>query len=214
MRFTFVPRSTFSMSLTLAFFFLLIGSYKLVVFTILVLAGWSFILRKKIVFENDDQFTTRGTIYAPISGHVTAVEATETEKIVTIKTNFKDNFGLYLPSTSEVKNLNFETQSSVNWIDETSDLDSSKGVFLELYDKNRQKICLQFIKYYLGHLPELVILPGDRGQRQANIGYFLFGGLTKLYLPQNFNIEVSKGDSVVSTETIIARYNENDKEQK
>lgn len=208
MRFTFVPKGTFIMYMTIAMFLFLLGAYKLFLLSALLIAGWSFILRKKVVYENDDQFTTRGSLFAPISGVVTDVQTTENKNIITIKTSLKDNFGLYLPSTTEVKNLNYEKDSCILWLDKTTTLDETKGVYLELYDKNRQDIALHFFKYYLGRLPELVILPGDRGQRHANIGYFLFGGLTKVYLPKTFSVEVSVGAKVISTETIIARYND------
>lgn len=208
MRFTFVPKSTFFMVLTFAMIFLVLGAFRLLLLTIVGLGVWTFVLRKKIVFENDDQFTTRGSVFSPISGRVTLVEETTTNKVITIKTTLLDNFGLYLPSTSEVKNLNYEKTSHVFWFDKTSVLDLGHGVVLELHDKNRQIFTLQFIKYYLGNLPELVILPGDRGQRHANFGYFLFGGLTKVFLPQTFNIEVKAGDKVISTESIIARFSD------
>lgn len=211
MRYTFLSKGTFTAVITIALLFLLVGSVLFSFLILLLLFGVAFILRKKIVYDHDDQFTTRGMFYAPISGRVVARNENDDFLIVTIVTNFYDNLGIYLPLTCEVKNLYYNKEAE-RYFFPTSSPDLNKGVTIELRDKNKQEINLNFLKNIVGYLPELVVLPGDRGQRQANIGYYLFGGITNIFLPKTFKVDVSVGDKVISTETIIAHFD--DKETK
>lgn len=193
---------------TALLFFLVIGSFLLFLVTALILAAHFFFYRKKIVFDHEDQITTLGTVYAPISGKVVAIKEEEDSKVVTIRTSFIDNFGIYLPITCEIKNLIMNKDSYLYRFSSDADFVPERGIVLELKDKKNRVITLNFIRYFTGKVADLVVLPGDRGRRQSSIGFFPFGGITKIILPKSFDVEVADGSRVVSTETIVARFNE------
>ena len=164
-----------------------------------------YIFRRKKVYFHEDQVTTTGTVFAPVSGKVVRVSEGNT-KSITIRMNILDELGIYLPCTSEIKNLNFHSDYS-SFRFSSLNLDSSEvGTVLELSDKKKRVISLQFIRFVTGRLPELVILPGDRGRRQVNIGYFPYGGFVILNLPEESEIVVKEGDRLVATEAIVARF--------
>ena len=52
-------------------------------------------------------------------------------------------------------------------------------------------------------------MPGDRGGRRVNIGYFPFGGTVVLYLPKKYEILVKVNDDVNAGETIFAVIQDN-----
>ena len=47
-------------------------------------------------------------------------------------------------------------------------------------------------------------MPGDRGGRRVNIGYFPFGGTLILYLPEKYEILIKENESINAGESIIA----------
>jgi phosphatidylserine decarboxylase len=49
-----------------------------------------------------------------------------------------------------------------------------------------------------------MVMPGDRGGRRVNIGYFPFGGTVMLYLPKKYEILIKTNDEVTAGETIMA----------
>ena len=63
---------------------------------------------------------------------------------------------------------------------------------------------MTFFKCRLGLWPELIVMPGDKGGRRVNIGYFPFGGTVMLYLPKKYEILIKSNDEVLAGETILA----------
>ncbi len=208
MKLSYMSRTVMFYYVTALFLSLVIGSFLLFLIISIVLACHFFLYRKKVVFDHEDQITTLGTVYAPISGKVVAIKNDAAVKIITIRTSFIDNFGIYLPITCEVKNLIMNKDSYLYRFSSDDDFKQDRGTVLELKDKKNRTISMNFIRYFSGKAADLVILPGDRGRRQSAIGFFPFGGVTKVILPIGFELEVTVGSRVISTETIVARFNE------
>jgi phosphatidylserine decarboxylase len=149
--------------------------------------------------------TTQGTVFAPVSGKVEKIN-NEGRKYILFKIGLLNEEGIYLPFTCEIKNLSFHSDFSSFRFSSPKDISDEKGTVLELSDKKKRSISMQFVRFVSGKLPELIVLPGDRGRRQVNIGYFPFGGYVKLLLPSESEIVVKEGDKVVATEAIVARF--------
>jgi len=205
MRFTYLSRSTLFIFLVVFLFLCLIGSLSLLALFILVLASTLFLFRRKKTYFHEDQVTTTGTVFSPISGKVVEVKKSGVKSLL-VKMTFLDESGIYLPCTSEIKNLNFHSDFSAFRFSAPKDISEEKGTVLKLTDKKGRSISLQFIRFISSKLPELIILPGDRGRRQVNIGYFPFGGYVKVLLPEESEVVVNVGEKVIATETIVARF--------
>ena len=114
--------------------------------------------------------------------------------------------GIYLPLSCEIKNLLvLKGQSFFRYFKavEVIGTKEGKGVSLAL-DNRGESLGLTFFKCKFGLWPELLVIPGDRGGRRVNIGYFPFGGTVMLYLPKKYEILVKSNDEVNAGETIIA----------
>lgn len=176
---------------------------------LVVLATTLYLFRRRKIYFHEDQMTTTGTVFAPVSGRVVEI-VNGNSKSILIKMGLLQEEGIYLPSTSEIKNLTFHSDFSSFRFSTPKDICDDKGTVLELSDKKGRTISMQFIRFVTGRLPELIVLPGDRGRRQVNIGYFPFGGYVKLLLPQDCEVVVKEGDKVIATEAIVARFVEED----
>mgnify|MGYP005689369667 CR=1 FL=1 len=114
--------------------------------------------------------------------------------------------GINLPLSSEVKMLHVLKGQSflrTHVASEVIGTKEGKGVSLAL-DNRGETVGLTFFKCKLGLWPELMVMPGDRGGRRVNIGYFPFGGTVMLYLPKKYEILVKTNDEITCGETIIA----------
>jgi phosphatidylserine decarboxylase len=83
-----------------------------------------------------------------------------------------------------------------------------KGFSLVL-DNRGEYIGMTFYKCRLGLYPEVLVMPGDRGGRRVNIGYFPFGGTLMLYLPGKYEILSKNNDEISAGETIMAVLSDN-----
>lgn len=117
--------------------------------------------------------------------------------------------GLYLPLKAEVKDFQSRDGKSFFRFNSKPLADQSSiavsGICLSLETIKKQFVGMQFIKCSLGQWPELVLMPGDRGKERANIGFFPFGGTVVLFLPENYDILISKNNEVIAGETVIAK---------
>jgi phosphatidylserine decarboxylase len=135
----------------------------------------------------DDPVVTTGVVFAPCNGKIIAVHQNEENIQIEISILPWREMGIFLPMSSEIKNL---------WR-------TKKEVVLEL-DSRSDLIGMHFIKRVLGLWPELIVTPGDKGGRQVNIGFFPFGGTLVLYLPKKYEILIKNFNEVIAGETIVA----------
>ncbi len=136
--------------------------------------------------------TTQGSIYAPVTGRVVHVESRDGKlNEITIKMNLFSGFGIYLPISSRVNNVVFN--------------DKNFGTKVTLEDQLERKIRLFFTNSRFKRDPELVIMPGDIGRRQVDIGFYPFAATVKMQVDNTQNL-VNINDHVRGGETIIARF--------
>lgn len=114
--------------------------------------------------------------------------------------------GIFLPLSCEIKNLLvLKGQSFFRLKKAIEELGAKEGKGVSLALDNRgESVGLTFYKCKVGLWPELMVMPGDRGGRRVNIGYFPFGGTVMLYLPKKYEILVKTNDEVTAGETIFA----------
>lgn len=100
-------------------------------------------------------------------------------------------YGIYLPISARVNNVIF------------NDKDFGTKVILE--DSNDRKIRLFFINSFFKRDPELIVLPGDLGRRQVDIGFYPLGATVKMQV-ENSELLVAMNEKVRGGETIVGRY--------
>jgi hypothetical protein len=176
------------------------------------------LLRKSRNDFRDDPISTRGVIFAPANGKVIHIEHNVShglygEKFIEIQIMIPwwKEMGIFLPLSCEIKNLLImkgESFFRYNNAAEVLGSKEGKGIGLAL-DNRGESIGLTFLKCKLGLWPELIVMPGDKGGRRVNIGYFPFGGTVILYLPEKYEILVKTKDEVNAGETIFAVVPEN-----
>lgn len=191
----------------------LFGLYKTVVCLVLLYIFIYIVLRKNRNNFRDDPVTTKGVIFAPCNGKVLHVEKNishvaygEGLTEVQIMIPWWKEMGIYLPLSSEVKNIIVHKGRSFfryHKAVETVGANIGKGLSLVL-DNRGETVGMTFYKCRIGMWPEILVMPGDRGGRRVNIGYFPFGGTLMLYLPEKYEILVNVNDEVGAGETIMA----------
>ncbi len=203
--------NTFAVILFITFW--LFGFYKILLIFALIYTFLYLVLRKNRNDFRDDPVSTKGVIFSPINGKIIHIEQNVShglygEQLIEIQIMIPwwKEMGIYLPLSCEIKTLLvhngysfFRTHKAV----EVLGSKEGKGVALAL-DNRGECIGLTFLKCKLGFWPELMIMPGDRGGRRVNIGYFPFGGTVMLYLPKKYEILVKENDEVSACETIFA----------
>lgn len=171
-----------------------------------------FFRRRRGVYK-ENQSVKDGIVYSPSSGKVIKINSLESHSLfgndlnkVQIRVPWHKDYGIYLPYTSEVKDLRTITGKDFfrysKWA--TLDLKSKSGVLIALKNQKGDEIGLQLVKCVAGLWPEIKVMPGDRGKRQANIGLLPLGGTLILYIPKKYEILVHEGQEVVAGESLIA----------
>lgn len=166
---------------------LLLGAYNIFM-TIFVLHLFLYVLFRKTPNRfRDNPVVTTGVIFSPCNGKINSIAYTEDCIKIKISVMPWKEMGIFLPLSAEIKNL---------WR-------STKEVILEL-DSRNDIIEMHFFKRFFGFWPELIVMAGDRGGRQVNIGFFPMGGIVVLYLPKKYEILIKDFNNVIAGETIIA----------
>jgi hypothetical protein len=210
---SYLPAKFNTLAAILFVFFWLFGFYKILTIMILIYIILYVVLRKSRNDFRDDPISTRGVIFSPANGKVVHIEHNVSHGFygdqlieIQIMIPWWKEMGIFLPLSCEIKNLLvLKGQSFFRYLKAVEVLGSKegKGVGLAL-DNRGESIGLTFFKCKLGLWPELMVMPGDRGGRRVNIGYFPFGGTVMLYLPKKYEILVKTNDEVNAGETIFA----------
>jgi hypothetical protein len=210
---SYLPAKFNTFAAILFVFFWLFGFYKILSILIFAYIILYVVLRKSRNDFRDDPISTRGVIFSPANGKVVHIEHNVSHGFygdqlieIQIMIPWWKEMGIFLPLSCEIKNLLvLKGQSFFRYLKAVEVLGSKegKGVGLAL-DNRGESIGLTFFKCKLGLWPELMVMPGDRGGRRVNIGYFPFGGTVMLYLPKKYEILVKTNDEVNAGETIFA----------
>lgn len=202
---------------TLAFFsfFLLwlFNLYQTLLAVVLIYIVLYVVLRRNRNDFRDDHSVTKGLVFSPANGKIVHIEHNVSHGIygdqlieIQILIPWWKEMGIYMPLSAEIKTLLVLKGRSFYRYRKTEEItgsDIGKGVSLSL-DNRGESVGLTFFKCRLGLWPELIVMPGDKGGRRVNIGYFPFGGTVMLYLPKKYEILIKSNDEVQAGETILA----------
>lgn len=182
---------------------------------VLVYGGLLFLFRQNRLTYKDDVAFKNDVLYSPVSGVLKSVRANVEHPFfgknlseVRIIVRPWQEYGVYLPFTSEVvelkaqrgkKFLRFQ-EGSIDFSTEEKDI----GLDLMLTGVNGSTIGMKFVPCWFGGWPEIALLPGDRGKRRTNIGYFPFGGSLILYLPAEIHLLLETGDELIAGVSVFA----------
>jgi phosphatidylserine decarboxylase len=210
---SYLPAKFNTLAGILFFIFWFFSLYKILTVVMIIYIVLYVVLRKSRNDFRDDPITTRGVIFSPANGRIINIEPNVShgmfgEQLVEIQimVPWWREMGIVLPLSSEIKNLLLLKGQSFFRYKKAAEILGSKegkGVGLELSNRG-ESIGLTFLKCKLGLWPELLVMPGDRGGRRVNIGFFPFGGTVMLYLPKKYEILVRENDEVNAGETIFA----------
>lgn len=198
---------------SIAFCFLF-GFWLLWFAIILVYAGIWYLFRKQVSRLFRDDFINTQNVLAPVNGK--AIQVVENishpffgKDLMAIRfnVNFFDEYGIYLPAATEVKNVKTEVIKEINRFKNYDLSDQSfqgNGILIKLKSKFDELVGIQVLKDRFSLSPRVVVQPGDRGRACANIGVIPFGGSVVLYFNKNFKTHIKEGDDVDAGKTIIA----------
>lgn len=194
-------------------FFWMVGLPLLLLLVFFAYCLFLFIFRKKRGVFKENPSITDGVLYSPVQGKVIQITPNSSHPSIgeglteiVVKIPWHVEYGVYLPFTSEVKDLFVVKGRDFFRLSKLKDIKFSDraGVMLALENQKGDEIGLQLIKCTAGLWPEIKVMPGDRGKRQANIGLLPFGGTLVLYIPSKYEILVQDGQDVIAGESLIA----------
>lgn len=192
MKIFYLSKSTINFIIVVAFLLLLLFGFYLFLFFFVIVGLFLFLFRRKLSSFKEDQVTTRGSIYAPVTGKVIGINKISNEvSELSIRMGLLSGYGIYLPISARVNNVIFK--------------DKDFGTKVTLEDSNERKIRLYFINSFFKRDPELIVLPGDLGRRQVDIGFYPFGATVKMQV-ENSELLVAVNEKVRGGETIVGRY--------
>lgn len=204
----------------LCFFLLLVFNF-IFIFGLIVLYLLTFFLFRKLnPLLKEEPLNNNEVLYSPVNGKVTHIRKQLNHEQfggpvseIRIIIPWWKEYGVYLPKTSEIKELIYKPGKShfrYGWKNPISfSPDIPPGQYLELETIQGEILGLHFSSCPLGMHPHIHVLPGDRGKNIANIGFFPFGGTLHFYFPENFEILVQEGQNISACETLIAGTIEN-----
>lgn len=205
MTFSYLPK-VIHYGFCLAIFILWPFSLKAAFALFLIYTLTVFVFRKRKIRFRDDQLTTDGLLFSPISGKVEYIRELEEELQILLKSRPWQEMGLHMPLTGEVLQVIREK----NIVDKASNL-PGRVQSLEFSNKAGHSIKMIFENALFGSRPQVMIVPGDRGKRKVNIGYMPFGGRLSLLLPKDSELMIKIGDDVSAAETVLASLTRNNK---
>jgi uncharacterized membrane protein len=210
---SYLPARFNTLAFILFFILWIFGLYKILLVLFLAYIILYLSLRKDRNDFRDDPVVTKGVIFAPANGKIVHIEHNVSHGMygdqmveIQIMIPWWKETGVSLPLSSEIRTLLvLKGQSFFRYHKavEVIGTKEGKGVALAL-DNRGETVGLTFFKCKLGLWPELMVMPGDRGGRRVNIGFFPFGGTVMLYLPKKYEILMKINDEVNAGESILA----------
>ena len=140
------------------------------------------VLSKKLSATEESPLCPRH-YHCPVDGRISGVspEINGEFSEVKIATPWWKRSGIYLPLDGEVTDIEPRPGKSVD---------------VRVQGSRQNPVVLNIHKGFLGGMPKLRIIPGDRGQVTAPIGWAPWGGAIHVYLPQECEILVEEGNQV------------------
>lgn len=191
------------------------GHYGIFIVALLVLVGFLYLFRRPKTVFRDYPDSTKGVIFAPISGRVASIRhhqyspslGDDYQEIIIIA-SWGDEMGITLPVTAEVVELERHSgkrNSRQSWraLLGRGDADRWDYVLLVLKTPFQELVGMKIVHAPLAGIFSSPLLPGDRGKRQVEIGHLPFGGTLLLYIPAKYKIMIAINDQVVAGTTLI-----------
>ena len=210
---SYLPAKFNTFAFIVFFLLWLFSFYKTMLLAMVAYVVLYVTLRKNRNDFRDDPMSTKGVMFSPANGKIVHIEHNVShgmygEQLVEIQIMIPwwKEMGVFMPLSAEIKTLLvLKGQSFFRYhkAEEKIGTREGKGVALAL-DNRGETTGLTFFKCKVGLWPELMVMPGDRGGRRVNIGYFPFGGTVMLYLPKKYEILMKINDEVIAGESIIA----------
>ncbi|OUR98952.1 hypothetical protein A9Q84_05940 [Halobacteriovorax marinus] len=195
---TYLPRWTF-----VAFIFSAIALFALVgifglISSILIYSIFLIIFRRVRKDLREDSNSSAGVIFSPVNGRVVKIVKNTEHSFfgksytsILIQVPFWKGLGLFFPVTSEIQDVKTSFESCPDHLVKfklASGLEVGFSVGLNI----------------LRLVPQIVVLPGDRGKQKMNFGYLPFGGSVKVYIPSSLEVLINENDEVVAGQGILA----------
>ncbi len=212
---TYLPFIYHFIFLLLLAVFWLLGSFF---FGLIIFFSYSIVLllfRKNPSAYQVEPAFKKGVVFSPVNGSVKSIDY----NIIDTKTNLKltritliinpwNESGIYLPIASEIQEFFITGLRPLfrykRFRPKKLQEKELEKLSLTLQGVDLGIIRMEFIRCVIGLLPEIIVMPGDRGKEQANIGHFPFGGTLLLYLPDNYEILVEEAGKVLAGESLLA----------
>ncbi len=199
----------------LIFILWIIESSFALLLAILAYGIFLFFFRKYKSVYHEDAAIKKGMIYSPVNGRVISIKKGVDHAFFgknlsefRILIPWWKEFGLYLPSKSEVIDLVVERGKSFYRFCKTElpsqEVQMAPSLAILLRGVEGDFLGMQLIKCPLGLWPEVSVIPGDRGKCQVSVGHFPLGGTVLLYLPSKYEILVDSDQEAMAGLTIIA----------
>ncbi len=190
----------------------------LILFLFFSYIGILLLFRRSSSSYQEEPAFKRGVLFSPVNGKITKVtknttldgsEVPHTEvKMIIHPWN---ETGIYLPISSEIQDFFLSGNKGLfryfKKLPKNLNYKNLDKLSLTLRNVDSDMIRMDFIRCILGSLPEIFVMPGDRGKQQANIGHFPLGGTVYLYLPDKYEILITELEQITAGETLIAGVN-------
>lgn len=162
-----------------------------------------------------DTLKNDGEIFlSPIAGEVVKIgmwtdpEDGKSYGQLRLRMNLTDNWGLHLPSSSEMEFLKeFPGKSlsrrEIGLVSEEN-LTTHSHTDMLLRSKNGVGSRMRFVHCVSGRSPCIWMKSGDRGRGAACFGHYPFGGSLIVYVPQPSDILVVENEKIEAGQTVLA----------
>jgi phosphatidylserine decarboxylase len=210
---SYLPSKYNTWAILILIFLVLTKNYKFLIPVILVHTFFYLILRKNPNRFRDDHTTTKGIIFSPCNGKIVNIEkgishVAYGDNLIEIQIAIPwwSEMGIFMPLSAEIRNIIVHKGRSFFRFQKASEVVGTsigKGLSISL-DNRGECVGMTLYKCRLGLWPDILVMPGDRGGRRVNIGYFPFGGTLILYLPEKYEILIKENEIINAGESIIA----------
>ena len=200
MQIIYLSKSTLFFILSFLSLSILIDLPSLIILSFFIAFFSCLLFRKKRSFPLIEKVDEEKIFFSPVTGTITKIKDNQ----ISITVSPWNEYGIFLPFQSEIINVQYSNYSNKKI--SLNRKETPQSVLLELQNKKNVRVNIHFFKFSYSLLPQLLVLPGDRGKRQANIGYFPFGGLVNIKFKNENKIIVKEGQRVASNKTIMASF--------
>lgn len=188
-----------------------ISSYFIIIPWCLILIGYFLVHRKNNVDYKEVINLQPDVILSPASGRILEILDDVNDEFhgvsgtkIRIGISWKDPFGLYLPFSGTVQNVeSFEGKSLYRYTERLTFTNGYNRLNIAISNKSGCSIYMELLSCILGRKPKIWIEAGDKGKVASCIGYFSFGGSVVITLPKSSELFCKVGDTLSAGETVI-----------